>query len=1098
MKKIHLYNNCMKKALKYTLSAMMLFLCATNAFAQDDDEIVYEDGAQAPDQQEAPAHKVVKPTEKYEMVEVQGRVMDAATNEPLTGVQIKSFNNPYYTAMTDEEGVFFIKIPTFVTALQLSLEGYNTVEVALNGRVNRVDVKLFSDSYLPNYKPKITASRMVETRGFEHSPLLTADQFVSERLGADVRAISRSGLNAQGDVMFINGLNSLNSNAQPLIVVDGVVYDMLYDSKMLHAGYFNNLLSTINMDDIQSIEVMKNGTAIYGAKAANGVILINTKRNSSMATRIDFNASVGVEFLPKTIDIMDGEEYRNYSSQLLGSVNTKLTEFKFLRTEPDYIYYNKFHNNTDWKDEVYNEALTQQYSLHIQGGDDVANYNLSVGYMMANATLKKNDMNRFNIRFNTDIVLNRWFTTRFDASYSNVTRNLRDAGWTNGVLLGSLAATNVLALIKAPFLSPYDFSTAGTESHFIAKSDDYLDEVLGHRVSIANPKAILENAERKNKNHSDLTQINVAVTPKWQPTKNFSLQERFSYTFQSFDERYYTPIDGMPSFTIPGSGEVRNSNFSTFTRHNAIFSDTRADWALPMGEHRIDIFGGVRFMNDSYKTPEVGGYSNSSDKIPTISSGMAFPYIKGRDNSWNSLSYYANVDYNYKETYYLQGQINMETSSRFGKKVDAGLKMFGVAWGLFPSIQGAWVISNEKWFKPNNYINFLKLNVGFESVGNDALDNNATLTYLAASSMLQGSLVSSLGLANIGNPKLRWETTNRFNAGFEGNFAANRLNVKFNYFKSWTSNLVTLGTLAYVTGLTDYWTNDGKLENEGFDVMVVSKAINNRNFKLELGASAGHYQNKLTQLPEGQKSFTTDLFNGTIISQIGKSAGMFYGFKTEGVFATTAEANAAGLAIEDAAGNKTYFEAGDMRYVDKDNNGIINDNDRFIIGDPNPDIYGSVFANFFIAKHWSVGINFSYSIGNDIYNFQRAMLESGSMFINQTTAMNRRWMAEGQVTDIPRITYGDPMGNSRFSDRWIEDGSYLKLKNITLAYQLPITNEYIQGISVWLAANNLFTLTKYLGSDPEITCGNGVLMQGIDAGYLNPGRSLTLGVKINL
>ena len=1098
MKKIHLYNNCMKKALKYTLSAMMLFLCATNAFAQDDDEIVYEDGAQAPAQQEVPAKKVVKPTETFEMVEVQGRVFDAATNEPLTGVQIKSFNNPYYTAMTDEEGVFFIKIPTFVTALQLSLEGYNTVEVALNGRVNRVDVKLFSDSYLPNYKPKITASRMVETRGFEHSPLLTADQFVSERLGADVRTISRSALNAQGDVMFINGLNSLNSNAQPLIVVDGVVYDMLYDSKMLHVGYFNNLLSTINMDDIQSIEVMKNGTAIYGAKAANGVILINTKRNSSMATRIDFNASVGVEFLPKTIDIMDGEEYRNYSSQLLGSVNTKLTEFKFLRTEPDYIYYNKFHNNTDWKDEVYNEALTQQYSLHIQGGDDVANYNLSVGYMMANATLKKNDMSRFNIRFNTDIVLNQWFTTRFDASYSNVTRNLRDAGWTNGVLLGSLAATNVLALIKAPFLSPYDFSTAGTESHFIAKSDDYLDEVLGHRASIANPKAILENAERKNKNHSDLTQINVAVTPKWQPTKNFSLQERFSYTFQSFDERYYTPIDGMPSFTIPGSGEVRNSNFSTFTRHNAIFSDTRADWALPMGEHRIDIFGGVRFMNDSYKTPEVGGYSNSSDKIPTISSGMAFPYIMGRDNSWNSLSYYANVDYNYKETYYLQGQINMETSSRFGKKVDAGLKLFGVAWGLFPSIQGAWVISNEKWFKPNNYINFLKLNVGFESVGNDALDNNATLTYLAASSMLQGSLVSSLGLANIGNPKLRWETTNRFNAGFEGNFAANRLNVKFNYFKSWTSNLVTLGTLAYVTGLTDYWTNDGKLENEGFDVTVVSKAINNRNFKLELGASAGHYQNKLTQLPEGQKSFTTDLFNGTIISQIGKSAGMFYGFKTEGVFATTAEANAAGLAIEDAAGNKTYFEAGDMRYVDKDNNGIINDNDRFIIGDPNPDIYGSVFANFFIAKHWSVGINFSYSIGNDIYNFQRAMLESGSMFINQTTAMNRRWMAEGQVTDIPRITYGDPMGNSRFSDRWIEDGSYLKLKNITLAYQLPITNEYIQGISVWLAANNLFTITKYLGSDPEITCGNGVLMQGIDAGYLNPGRSLTLGVKINL
>ncbi len=1091
MKQIHLYTDSMQKVLKYGLSAMMLFLCASPSVAQseDDEEDVVVD-AQI-------SRKVEKPKAEYEMVEIQGRVIDAATNEPLAGAQIKSFNNPYYTAMTDEEGVFFIKVPVFVTSLQVSLEGYNISQIALNGRINRVDVKLYSDKYLPNYTTQISADRSAQTTGFDHSPLLTADQFVAERLGADVRTISRSAIPAQGDVMFINGINSLNSNAQPLIVVDGVIQDMLYDSQMLHVGYFNNILSTINMDDIQSIEVMKNGTAIYGAKAANGVIVINTKRNTSMATRIDFNASVGVEFIPSTIDVMDAEEYRSYASQLLSSVNTKLTEFKFLRTEPDYIYYNKYHNNTDWKDQVYNEALTQQYSLHIQGGDDVANYNLSVGYMMADATLKKNDMSRFNIRFNTDIVLNKWFTTRFDASYTNLTRDLRDAGLVNEGITSAIAATNVLALIKSPFLSPYDFSTGGDESHFIAGADDYLDEVLGSRARIANPTAILENAERKNKNHSDLTQINVALTPKWQPTKNFSLQERFSYTFQSFDERYYTPLVGMPSFTIPGSGEVRNSNFSKFTRHNAIFSDTRADWAIPLGEHRLDVFGGVRYMNDSYRTPDVGGYTNTSDKIPTITGSLSFPYIHGMDNSWNSLSYYANVDYNYKETYYLQGQINMETSSRFGKDTDAGLKMFGVAWGLFPSIQGAWVLTNEKWFKPNNAVNFLKLNVGFESVGNDALDNNATLTYLAAANMLNGS-TSSLSLANIGNSKLRWETTNRINAGFEGNFASNRLNVRFNYFKSWTSNLVTLGTLAYVTGLSDYWTNDGKLENEGFDVALTAKIINNRNFKMEVGASAGHYHNKLTQLPEGQQSFPTDLYNGTILSEVGKSAGMFYGFKTDGVFASTADALASGLGIEDAAGNKTLFGAGDMIFVDKDGNGVINNDDRFVIGDPNPDIYGNVFANFFIGKHWTVGINFSYSVGNDIYNYQRAMLESGSAFINQTTALNRRWMAEGQVTDIPQIVYGDPMGNSRFSDRWIEDGSYLKLKNVTVSYQLPISNEYIQGISVWLAAHNLFTLTKYLGSDPEVACGNGVLMQGIDAGYLTPGRSLTLGVKINL
>lgn len=1097
MKKIHKYTNCIQKVLRFGLSAVILFLCATPAFAQDDEEVEeYE--------QIITIKQAAKPTKQYPMKEIQGKVIDAATNEPLAGVQVKSFNNPFYTAMTNEEGVFFIDVPEFVTALQVSLEGYQFTEVGLNGRTNRINVRLYSDRYLKNYGDKVQANRTVATTGFEYVTEMTADQVVANRLGSDVRGISRAALPGQGAALFMNGITSLNANAQPLIVVDGVVYDMLYDSEMLHSGYFNDILSTINMDDIASIKVIKNGTAVYGAKGANGVIVINTKRNTSMATRIDFNASVGVELIPKTIDVMDAEEYRGYSSEMLKTTNTHLTKFKFLSNDKSKYYYNTYHNNTDWKDEVYREALTHNYSLHIQGGDDVANYNLSVGYMNAQSTLKKNDMSRFNIRFNTDIVLNRWFTTQFDASYTDITRDIRDAGLTQDTQLGSIAATNVLSLIKSPFLSPFDFDNNGDVTHFIAGSDDYLDEVLGRKASIANPKAVLDNGERINKNHVDMTQINVAITPKWQPTRNFSLQERFSYTFQSFDERYFTPKVGMPQYTLPGSGTVENANFSIFTHHHAIFSDTQAEWAIPLGEHRLDVYGGVRYMNDIYKANDIGGYNNTNDKLPNISASLAYKRLKGVDTSWNSMSYYANVDYNYKETYYLQGQMSMETSSRFGKETDAGLKLFGVAWGLFPSIQGAWVITNEKWFKPNNAVNFLKLNVGFEAVGNDGVDNSATLTYLASMKMLEN--VNSISLGNIGNSTLRWETTNRLNAGFEGNFASNRLNVRFNYFKSWTNNLITLGTLAYVTGLTDYWTNDGKMENEGFDVAVTAKVINEKKFKLEVGASAGHYQNKLTQLPSkmagGKDYFTTDLYSGQIISQLGSPVGLFYGYKVDKsnpVFLTSEQANNSNLAIQDAAGIKTYYGAGDMHFVEKKVDGIIDENDRFVIGDPNPDIYGNLFANFFIGKHWTLGVNFNYSLGNDIYNYQRAMLESGSQFINQSTALKRRWMAEGQpYTDIPKITYGDPMGNSRFSDRWIEDGSYLKLKNVTICYKIPIVNEYIQGLSVWAAANNLFTITKYLGSDPEVTCGNGVLMQGIDAGYLAPGRSFTLGVKINL
>lgn len=1080
-----------QRVCKYGLAAMIFFMGILPAVAQEE-----------ADTTAAPVKREVKAQKKYPMVEVKGKVVDAATGQVLAGAQIQAYNNRLYTAMADEQGEFTISVPKFVTSLQAKLEGYNMARVALNGRTSHVNIKLYDSKYLASYDEKTVGSKSVETKDFEQTTAITVDQEIQNRLGGDVRSISRSGILGQGMSMFINGLNSLNTNAQPLFVIDGVVFDMMYDSDMIHSGYFNNLLSTISMDDIEDVKVLKNGTAIYGAKAANGVILVTTKRNKSMATRIDVNISGNYELAPGSMDVMNATQYRSYASELLGSTGTKLTDFKFLNTNPSYYYYNMYHNNTDWKDQVYKEAFTQNYSIHIQGGDDVANYNLSVGYMDGNSTLKENDMSRFNIRFNTDIILNKWFSTRFDASYANVTRDLRDDGWEEDYANTAISSPSALALVKAPFLSPYDYSydatKGGVPSSFYADADTYLDEVLGSTASLANPTAILKNGEAKNKNNVDLTSINLAITPKWQPTKNFSLSEKFSYTMQSMDESYYTPLVGMPNYTISGKGTVTNTKESVYTKHNAVFSDTRADWNIPLGDHTLDVFGGIRYMNDTYTSSKLQGYDSGNDKTPNTSMSLKYKNADGVDNSWNSLSYYANVDYNFREIYYLQASMSMETSSRFGKDVDAGLKLAGVSWGLFPSIQGAWVISNEKWFKPNRGVNFLKVNVGFESVGNDAIDNNATLTYMAANTMINQS-IPTIGLANIGNTKLRWETTNRFNAGLEGNFFSDRLNVKFNYYNSKTTNLLTLGTLAYVSGLKSYWTNDGEMKNEGFDLSFNTKVVNAPKFKFELGASVGHYKNKLTKLPEGETEFTTDLYNGTIISKVGQSAGMFYGYKTAGVYATSEEAAADGLYIVDETGAKQYFGAGDMKFVnlsgtDKE----INENDRTVIGDPNPDIYGNIFANFHIGKNWSVSALFNYSLGNDIYNFQRYMLESGSAFMNQTTALNRRWIAEGQVTDIPRITYGDPMGNSRFSDRWIEDGSYLKLKKVTVSYKIPVQNEYIQGITVWAAGNNLFTISKYLGSDPEVSCGNGVLYQGIDAGYLSYGPSFTLGVKINL
>jgi len=285
-----------------------------------------------------------------------------------------------------------------------------------------------------------------------------------------------------------------------------------------------------------------------------------------------------------------------------------------------------------------------------------------------------------------------------------------------------------------------------------------------------------------------------------------------------------------------------------------------------------------------------------------------------------------------------------------------------------------------------------------------------------------------------------------------------------------------------------------------------------KDWNVEIGASAGHYKNKVKTLPNDSKlyldgslsaqGYTSSIYGtDNIATIIGQPVGVFYGYRTKGVFATDAEAKAAGnggyLYQLDATGAPQYFKAGDVHFEDLNGDGIIGEADKTIIGDPNPDIYGNIFANV-SWKDFTLFIGFNYSLGNDIFNYQRSILEGGSNFYNQTTAMTNRWRTEGQQTDIPRITYGDPMGNSRFSDRWIEDGSYLRLKTLRLSYKVPVSYSWLQGLSVWAEANNLFTLTHYLGNDPEFSVSNSVLYQGIDAGNVALSRTFTVGMRINL
>jgi len=786
--------------------------------------------------------------------------------------------------------------------------------------------------------------------------------------------------------------------------------------------------------------------------------------------------------------------------------------FKFLIDDPSKFYYATYHNETDWKKEVYRTALTQNYNINVQGGDNIGMYNLSLGYTDGKSTAKENGFNRLNVRFNTDINIAKRLTTRFDMSYSKINRDVFDNGAPADFTQGVVSSPTFLALIKSPFLNPYTYNNVTRQlSSTLADADDYLT-VLDGDLSLGNPTALLENGKAINKNRVELTHFNAVIAPRVDLGRNFFITETFSYTLDRISQRYYRPLGGMPTFLIEGLGRVQNKAMSMFSKETIISSDTRMEWKKQMAANFISVYAGLRFNSFSYDDNEPQGQYSSAgnDKTPNISKNMDFIEATGVNDQWRSLTWYANADYNYRNRYFAQVTLAMEGNSRFGKQA-SGVKIAGVKWGIFPSVQLGWVMSNESWFPKTNAWNYMQIRAGWDLSGNDDINNYAARTSFGISKYLYKSTAAQLN--NIGNEEITWEQTRKVNLGLKTYLFANRVGIDFNYFMNHTSNLLTLKHFDNpIAGINNYWSNGGSLDNRGFELTVTGKPLVAKNVTIELGASVGHYKNKVKSLPDnttiyldGAKTaqgYTSSLYgDNNIATIVGQPLGMFYGYRTKGVFATDADARAAGkngyLYMVDNTGAHQEFKAGDVFFDDINGDGVISEADKTIIGNPNPDIYGNIFANVNL-QNFNLYIGFNYSLGNDVFNYQRSVLEGGSNFYNQTTAMTNRWRTEQQQTSVPRISYGDPMGNSRFSDRWIEDGSYLRLKTVRLTYKVPVSLDWLQGLSVWAEGNNLFTLTKYLGNDPESSANNGVLYQGIDPGNIALGRAFTLGLKINL
>ena len=1099
-----IYNSLQRQSLRLSLCAIVMSASAV-AFAQD--EIGDEETATTI---KAPKRTTVVDTNPT--INVQGIVVDDATKQPLSGVRVQVLNDMRYVSMTDDEGKFTLKVPAFATSLFVQTPQYLSQQVAIVAGDEKqvVRINMLSSAFSPMYEDgtTITATNSFISNGNG----LSIDEEMTGKLGGDIRMNMHSGNIEQGAAMFIRGISSINANAQPLIIVDGVELDMQQSRVPLHQGDIFNMLASISPEDIYKVTVLKNATALYGARGSNGVILIETKRGHSMATRIDAKLGVGWTFTPNYPTMMNAAQYRNYAVEQLGTIpevqrrigsSTNPLQFNFLNDAKDGYYYNTYHNDTDWSDYVYRTALSHNYSINVQGGDDIGMYNLSVAYIQTMKNVRSTSFDRINVRFNTDINLLYNFHTKFDMSFSRTNTNLFDEGVPADLNAGTITSPAFLSLIKSPLLNPYQYNKNINDfTSLLSDADDLYSTLNDGNYSLANPLALMTNGAGERKNRNENTFFNVTITPTYELSKEWKITSHFSYYLNRNSQAYYRPNIGLPSFAIENLGTVYSKTASIFSKETNVLSNTHVDWNKKIGAHDIAATGGFRYNYFSFDNSDIATqYSTKleDDKNPKLATGNdVYSTVHGADDVWKNMQWYLSGDYSYMNKYFATVSVLAEANSRFGSNADGGVKLAGVKWAIFPSVQLGWVLTNENWFPKTAGINYLRLNAGFDMSGNDGISNYAART--SFNTVRYNYTEIGMQLTNVGNEEIKWETTSKLNFGLQGYFLHNRLGASVNYFIHNTKDLLALKTFDNpIGGINNYWTNDGKLRNTGFEFGINGKPVVCKDWQLEIGATVGHYKNEVKALANG--NYTSSIYGtDNILTAVGNPVGVFYGYKTSGVYATSADAAAAGLYVVDETGAKKYFSAGDVIFEDVNHDNCINEADKTIIGDPNPDIFGNLFLNL-NWKRFTLGVNFNYSLGNDVYNYQRSILNSGATLYNQQVAEIGHWRYEGQQTNLPRVNYGDPMGNNRFSDRWIEDGSYLRLKSAMLTYQVPIPDSWqswLQGISVWAEGRNLLTLTKYTGSDPEFSLSNHQLYQGIDCGNIAQGRVFSMGVKINL
>ncbi len=1016
--------------------------------------------------------------------EIDGIIKNGATQKPLRGVRVTYKN--IAAAITNESGNFNIKLPVKQALLLLEADGLQAKEMVANSGT-KLTIEMYDENFsslaekvvLPTstitktQTPYAVNSIQVNDGWTRYSE--TPDAYLQGKV-VGLNVTRRSGTPNIGAALFLRGINSLYATNQPLIIVDGIIFDNSNVGGSIISNNYNNPLSTIDTRDIDNISVIKDASSIYGTKGANGAIIITTIRAVELGTKIDFSVNGGFNATPQNIPVMQAADYRIYLSELLkskGMTDAQIQAQPYMNDDKINPSYYAYHNETNWQKTILKNVYTKNVYLKVTGGDDIARYAISLGFINNDGLTKSTDIAKYNMRFNGDLNLSRRMTATTNLAFTFSDQNLRDQG--------NASKTNplFLALVKAPFLRTNDVSPNGIESPILADIDT---------LNISNPLAIIDKGVAKNKSSRFFGSMGF----NYEISNKVKLSTTVGIVYNKVRENFFIPRKGVTSDTLNNAiaySRLGTQVISLFSLYN----DTRLTYTTIINKQQsFTARAGVRYMKEKTEQDFGLGFNSAIDELVSVGNGVnGLRKIGGEIGQSKWLSTYFNADYSIADKYFFSANVASDGSSRFGSNVSGGLKIGSSSFSLLPSIAASWLLSSEKMLA-NSKIDLMKLRVSYGLTGNDDIGN-----YTAQQTYISQNLLGVQGLvrSGIANNQLQWEVGKKFNVGFDVAVLKERLQFSVDIYKNKTDKLIVYEPTPTASGFDYAISNSGGLKTNGIEFATNARIINQLNSSWDAGFNIGLYRSKVTSLP--LNNIITNFGGATYITKVGEAPNAFFGHKSKTIYVTDAAAIADGYSIRNADGSLRQFKGGDLRFEDLNGDKIIDDKDKMILGNPNPDFYGS-FQNKVRYKKFLVNALCVFSVGNEIYNYTRNQLEGMTNAYNQTDAVRNRWKTNGQLTDIPKATWGDPMGNSRFSNRWIENGSYLRLRSISVAYDISLKSKFFKNATVYVSGNNLITLTKYKGYDPEFSATQSIFGQGVDNTLEPQLKSIQIGFRLGL